>query len=96
MNLFFLSKRLGMTFLPARQLSWRYGRGSRSLEDTLATHDQQVVNGVEERHAPMELNGSHEEDEEFDIPEQVEDIIGQLLTGLRDKDTVVRWTAAKG
>lgn len=27
---------------------------------------------------------------------QVEDVIQQLLDGLRDKDTVVRWSAAKG
>mgnify|MGYP002387553869 CR=1 FL=1 len=28
--------------------------------------------------------------------QQVEEIIQQLLDGLRDKDTVVRWSAAKG
>ena len=75
-----------MTYLPARQLSWRYGRGSRSLEDTLSTGMRDV--------RTQEV--SEEEGEGFEVPEQVEDIIGQLLTGLRDKDTVVRWTAAKG
>ncbi|XP_021566886.1 tubulin-specific chaperone D [Carlito syrichta] len=35
-------------------------------------------------------------DEEDDIPEGVENVIEQLLVGLKDKDTVVRWSAAKG
>ena len=77
-----------MTYLPARQLSWRYGRGSRSLEDTLSSGMRDVET--------QEGGPSEKEGEGFEVPEQVEDIIGQLLTGLRDKDTVVRWTAAKG
>ncbi len=75
-----------MTYLPARQLSWRYGRGSRSLEDTLS---------IGMRDVSTQEGGSSEE-EGFEVPEQVEDIIGQLLAGLREKDPVVRWTAAKG
>ena len=34
--------------------------------------------------------------EEFGVPEETEVIVGLLLTGLADKDTVVRWSAAKG
>ena len=30
------------------------------------------------------------------MPEEVEDILELLLSGLRDGDTVVRWSAAKG
>ena len=82
-----------MTFLPARQLSWRYGRGSRSLEDTLANKEDK---GTQIRGGTLDGKKEAEEGEGFDVPEQVEDIIGQLLNGLRDKDTVVRWTAAKG
>lgn len=70
-------------------MSWRYQRGSRSLEQTLAaTVTMETVakdNGTEE-----------EEDEDFDIPEEVEEILGVLLTGLKDKDTIVRWSSAKG
>ena len=70
-------------------LSWRYQRGSRSLEQTLAatvtTGTVSKDNGTEE-----------EEDEDFDIPEEVEEILGVLLTGLKDKDTIVRWSSAKG
>jgi len=36
-----------------------------------------------------------EEDEEA-IPEEIEDIIDQLLNGLKDQETIVRWSAAKG
>lgn len=38
-------------------------------------------------------------DEEADneqIPEEIEEIIEQLMSGLRDKDTIVRWSSAKG
>lgn len=37
-----------------------------------------------------------EEEEDMDVPEELEDIVEALLCGLRDKDTVVRWSAAKG
>ncbi|KAI5017455.1 hypothetical protein ZWY2020_042343 [Hordeum vulgare] len=35
-------------------------------------------------------------EEDMDVPEIVEEIIDLLLTGLRDSDTIVRWSAAKG
>ena len=37
-----------------------------------------------------------EEDEGVEVPEELEDIVDALLCGLRDRDTVVRWSAAKG
>ncbi len=30
------------------------------------------------------------------MPEVMEEVIEELLRGLRDKETIVRWTAAKG
>jgi hypothetical protein len=36
------------------------------------------------------------EEEDVEVPEALEEIIDQLVTGLRDRDTVVRWSAAKG
>lgn len=83
-------QRLGLTFLKNRVAVWRYQRGSRSLADNLAT--------------PFDKNNSRQfvglptddEDEEYDIPNEIEEVIEHLLAGLRDKDTIVRWSAAKG
>ena len=36
------------------------------------------------------------EEEEFEVAEEVEEILGMVLAGLKDKDTIVRWSAAKG
>ncbi len=36
------------------------------------------------------------EEDDFDIPEEVETVLEELLKALRDKDTVVRYSAAKG
>ena len=39
---------------------------------------------------------SHEEDD-YDVPEEIEMVIEMLLQALADRDsTVVRWSAAKG
>ena len=43
-----------------------------------------------------ELGVANDEDEGYDIPEETEQVMGLLLDGLKDKDTVVRWSAAKG
>ena len=47
-----------------------------------------------------ESTGKNEEEEEEedseDVPLELDDIMEVLLTSLRDKDTVVRWSAAKG
>jgi hypothetical protein len=38
----------------------------------------------------------HNQQELFHVPDAVEDVMGQLLLALKDKATVVRWSAAKG
>uniref|UniRef100_A0A7S2WC38 Tubulin-specific chaperone D n=1 Tax=Mucochytrium quahogii TaxID=96639 RepID=A0A7S2WC38_9STRA len=80
-----LVQRSGLNFLPPKVVKWRYQRGQRSLLHGAAK-------GVES--AQVELEES--EDEDVDIPEEVEDVIEKLLCGLRDRDTIVRWSAAKG
>ena len=37
-----------------------------------------------------------EVEEEYEIPEKVEEVLEELLTGLRDKNTIVRLSEAKG
>ncbi|CAG2198684.1 TBCD [Mytilus edulis] len=81
-------QRLGLTFLKNRVAAWRYQRGSRSLADNLSTtfdknNSQQFV-GV----------AKDDEDEEYDIPDEIEDNI--YLEAYVIKDTIVRWSAAKG
>uniref|UniRef100_A0A3Q3SV46 Tubulin-specific chaperone D n=1 Tax=Mastacembelus armatus TaxID=205130 RepID=A0A3Q3SV46_9TELE len=86
-----LIQRLGLNFLKPRLATWRYQRGSRSLAANLAmsqstTATSAVTSGLE----------SQEQEEDYDIPEEVETVIEHLLVGLKDKETIVRWSAAKG
>lgn len=83
-----------MTFLQARIATWRYQRGSRSLEETLAT--SAPSSGGQGASGDREEGKGEDEGEAYDVPEEIEEVIGLLLNGLRDRDTVVRWSAAKG
>ncbi|KAL7636571.1 UNVERIFIED_CONTAM: hypothetical protein RMT77_013348 [Armadillidium vulgare] len=87
-----LIQRIGLTFLRPKLASWRYQRGTRSLALNVA--------GVAPK-SPLaaSLNDTSEEameEEDEDVPMQIEDVIEYLVKGLRDQDTVVRWSAAKG
>ncbi|XP_063473164.1 tubulin-specific chaperone D isoform X3 [Symphalangus syndactylus] len=84
-----LVQRLGLTFLKPKVAAWRYQRGCRSLAANL----QLLTQGQSEQ-KPLIL--TEDDDEDDDIPDGVERVIEQLLVGLKDKDTVVRWSAAKG
>ncbi|KAL5018126.1 hypothetical protein ScPMuIL_003848 [Solemya velum] len=82
-------QRIGLTFLKQRVASWRYQRGSRSLADNLTLSKSQASDAS----SSMQ---DRNEDDEYDIPDELEEVIEQLLAGLKDKDTIVRWSAAKG
>ncbi|KAL6906534.1 hypothetical protein ACP4OV_004135 [Aristida adscensionis] len=92
-----LAQRVALISLPPRSPSWRYKSISSSLGANLSSStsgggyssvsNQEVINDQAEM-------CSSEED--MDVPEIVEEIIDLLLTGLRDSDTIVRWSAAKG
>ncbi|KAF5903647.1 tubulin-specific chaperone D, partial [Clarias magur] len=84
-------QRLGLTFLKPRLARWRYQRGSRSLAVNLS---QSAAAGKVLDVKP-DL-GSISPEEDYEIPEEVENVIEQLLVGLKDKETIVRWSAAKG
>eukprot|EP01114_Cavostelium_apophysatum_P022917 TRINITY_DN8458_c0_g1_i1.p1 TRINITY_DN8458_c0_g1~~TRINITY_DN8458_c0_g1_i1.p1 ORF type:complete len:441 (+),score=70.98 TRINITY_DN8458_c0_g1_i1:34-1323(+) len=81
-----LIQRIGLTFMKPRIARWRYQRGNRSLLQSLGKAGTKTEAKEE----------TEDDDLEEDIPEEIEDIIGRLLEGLKDKDTVVRWSAAKG
>ncbi|GAA0175136.1 chaperone [Lithospermum erythrorhizon] len=79
-----LTQRIGLICLPHRSPSWRYvGRKTTLGQHVLSTDNEDNPNFCDD-------------EEEMDIPEIMEDIIELLLSGLRDSDTVVRWSAAKG
>ncbi|KAI8838863.1 tubulin folding cofactor D C terminal-domain-containing protein [Chytriomyces cf. hyalinus JEL632] len=97
-----LTQRVGLCFLKPKLAVWRYQRGSRSLAVNLANIG--ALNGKE----PVTIavkgglgvasnpdNDDGDEDED-DVPEEIEQVIQVMLNGLRDKDTIVRWSAAKG
>jgi len=82
-----LVQRAGLNFLPPKIVAWRYQRGHRSLLRNL-----QVGSGVKQQ-VEQEVE---EEEDDIDIPAEIEEVIEKLLCGLRDRDTIVRWSAAKG
>ncbi|NWJ02836.1 TBCD protein, partial [Crypturellus undulatus] len=86
-----LVQRLGLTFVKPKVAKWRYQRGSRSLAANL----QAQGSGVQ---AQNKTTAAAEADDEegYDIPGEIENVVEQLLVGLKDKDTIVRWSAAKG
>uniref|UniRef100_A0A8D0L4C6 Tubulin-specific chaperone D n=1 Tax=Sphenodon punctatus TaxID=8508 RepID=A0A8D0L4C6_SPHPU len=87
-----LVQRLGLTFLKPKVAKWRYQRGCRSLAANL----QASAEGPGVQNAEVAANADDDDEEEYDIPGEVENVVEQLLVGLKDKDTVVRWSAAKG
>ncbi|KAK9846640.1 hypothetical protein WJX81_008203 [Elliptochloris bilobata] len=82
-----LAQRLGLAFLPPREAAWRYRRGTAALGHTLGTEALPVP-------APAADAGGEADD--ADVAPEVEEALGLLLDALRDRDTVVRWQAAKG
>lgn len=106
-----LLQRIGLVFLPPHVVSWRYQRGNRSLLKNLAPKGcgdaKGAANGssyLDHRQNDAEATPSssvtaeeeEEEEEDVDVPDEVAEIIDHLLTALRNRDTIVRWSAAKG
>lgn len=79
-----LCQRIALCGLKPKIASWRYQRGSRSLLDNLG------------HTVPTEAMPVDVDEDEGDIPLELDQIVELLLTGLSDKDTGVRWISAKG
>ena len=91
-NKFFIKivQRLGLIFMPPKIALWRYNRGSRSLQQNLTSKSE---NNVEFE----SINITQEDpDDDVEVPDEIEDIIEQLLGGLKSPSSDVRWLAAKG
>ncbi|CAN6304622.1 unnamed protein product [Urochloa humidicola] len=88
-----LAQRVALISLPPRSPSWQYKSISSSLGANLSssTAVELYSSGSSEQ-----ANIDQTQEEDMDVPEIVEEIIDLLLTGLRDSDTIVRWSAAKG
>ncbi|KAJ1925505.1 hypothetical protein IWQ60_004517 [Tieghemiomyces parasiticus] len=90
-----LVQRVGLTCLPPQVASWRYQLGRRSLEANLVTGAE----GQSSRNSPItesQLPAAEPTDNDMTYEGELETVIDLLLTALRDSDTVVRWSAAKG
>ena len=72
-----LTQRLGLTFLKTRVASWRYQRGSRSLAENMKAGGQGVNPKATD---DVEMKEGGEED--YDIPEEIEEVIGNELKGI--------------
>lgn len=80
-------QRAGLTLLKVRIAAWRYDRGTRSLEQNLLSTEPHKI---ETKYVQI----AEEYDDE--IPPLLEDIIQELIEGLKDTDIIVRYSAAKG
>ncbi|KAL6560372.1 hypothetical protein OROGR_003931 [Orobanche gracilis] len=95
-----LTQRIGLTCLPHRTATWRYVGRNNTLGHNISSN---VTSDCIKANLLVNINTysvSQEEscleEEVIDVPDIIEDIIELLLLGLRDSDTVVRWSAAKG
>ena len=95
-----LFARIGCAYLPPRVASWRYQRGKRSLVENLLKGNDGSKSSTtvksDELKASCNDNQLDSSAQIFEIPDQVEDSMDQLLRSLTDSATVVRWSAAKG
>ncbi|XP_063705548.1 tubulin-specific chaperone D [Culicoides brevitarsis] len=85
-------QRLGLVFLPPKVAVWRYQRGTRSLAMNLDK-------GGDASSLPMEEGvgvAAGDDDENFTVPDEIEDVIEELLQGLRSASSDCRWLSAKG
>ncbi|KAF9165644.1 hypothetical protein DFQ26_009656 [Actinomortierella ambigua] len=89
-----LSQRVGLCLLKPRVAAWRYQRGSRSLVANLQSSTD--ASGIAFNNTSMTIAASETDDDEIEVPDEIEGVIERLMNGLRDRDTIVRWSSAKG
>lgn len=84
-------QRIGLVLLGTKLASWRYQRTSRPI--SLVPNSSINYNTIESVEDTKNIPLNHDDQ---DIPSTIEDIIEQLIQGLRDKAITIRWSAAKG
>lgn len=81
-----LSQRIALSFLPKNLAPWRHLRSVKNLSQSLGENG-----ALSEAAFPGAL-----ENDAFDVPEIVEEVIDKLLEGLGANCYEARWSAAKG
>lgn len=89
-----ITQRIGLIYLKPRLANWRYDRGKRELFDKIINNNSNN-NSTVVQHNNKDSNDVDDAGD-MDVPSEVEELIGILLDGLCDSDTIVRWSAAKG
>ena len=64
-------------------------RGNRSLALLMAGEGDSSVDQKQQTE-------EEEFDGDYEVPDEMEEVIEELLTGLRSSETIIRWSAAKG
>ena len=85
--------------MPPRVAAWRYQRGRRSLKENLLRGMAPTSSNTEILNVSEGTDVIHKTPEEYElflVPDQVEEALGGVISGLTDPATVVRWSAAKG
>ncbi|KAM3128124.1 hypothetical protein pb186bvf_019770 [Paramecium bursaria] len=101
-NLFLtkLTQRIGLVYLRPRVVNWAYKKGNQNIVSTLEIDHSNLVSNV----ARKQINIINDELLQIEVvdyfadvdQEALEIVIDTLLQQLTNKDTVVRWSAAKG
>lgn len=56
-----------------------------------------LMNGDQpQQQEQQEVADGDDADEGYEVPDEIEEVIEELLTSLRSQDTIIRWSAAKG
>jgi len=82
-----LIQRIGLVFLKPVVASWRYTKSRHVLMEQKPTNNSSSKGAGDTEDV---------KEEDFYVPQQIEFILDLLLNSLRDRETVVRWSAAKG
>jgi hypothetical protein len=67
---------------------WRYQRGGRSLVANLSAGDKLTPVALPVN--PISRN-EEEMNEDFEIPVEIEEVIEELIQGLRNSETIIRY-----
>ncbi|XP_034940989.1 tubulin-specific chaperone D [Chelonus insularis] len=83
-------QRIGFVLLRPKLATWRYQK-SGTKNSLLLNINDLVIENVEDTKTTAIIDN-----EDQDVPPLIEEIIEQLIQGLRDKTIDIRWSAAKG